>query len=126
MLRKADSHVGHVLDYPLEIKRCQRVNIHVGSRVHKIDGVGNAVANGPLDGIHIVPKRADEFQRILYDAKTKLRAEMIVFNMIFALMGIILDRHHFILSQADAAYVLFPFNEFLNDGCTNAKLVILG
>src|SRR5438876_5178397 len=61
LLREADSHVGHVLDYPLEIKRCQRVNIHIGSRVHKIDGVGNAVANGPLDGIHIVPKGADEW-----------------------------------------------------------------
>src|SRR5450759_419212 len=125
LLRKPDSQVGHVLDYPFEIKGGQRVNIHVWRGVHKVDGIRNAVTNSPLDRIHIVYQRAPKLERILYDATSKIRAEMLVFNEILALVRIILDRHHFLLPQTDATDVLVPLNEFLYDNRAQAKLVIV-
>src|SRR5258708_38866497 len=83
LLREANSHISHVLDYPIEIKWGQRVDIHVGRGVHEIDSVGNAIANGPLERIHIVPQRAYELERILHDATAQLGAEMLVLDMIF-------------------------------------------
>src|SRR6266571_3833422 len=125
LLREPDSHISHVLDHPIEVKWGQRVDIHVGSGVHEVDGVGNAVANGPLERIHIVPQGAHELQCIINDAATEFRTEMLVLNVIFALAWIVLDRHDFFLSQGDAANVLLPVDEFLNDHCAQAKIVIV-
>ena len=47
-----------------------------------------------------------------------------MFNIILALMWIILDRHHLFLTKADTTNVLLPINEFLDDDRAQAKLVI--
>ena len=100
MLREPNNHVGHVLDHPIKIKGGKRVDIHIGSGVHEVDGVGNAIADSPLEGIHIVPQGTHKLERILDDATTEFGAEMVVLNIVFSLARIVLDGQNFILSKA--------------------------
>src|SRR6266480_5089903 len=125
MFRETDSHISHMLDHPIEIKRSQRVNIHVWSRVHEVDRVRNAVTNGPLKGVHIVSQCAHELQRVLNNTFSEFRAQMFVFNMIFTRARVVFDRKNFFLSKADAADILLPLDKFLYNGRTKTKTIIV-
>ena len=50
---------------------------------------------------------------------------MIVFDMIFTLAGVVFDWKDFFLPKANTADVLLKFNEFLQNGRTQAKTVIV-
>ena len=49
------------------------VQVGVGRGIHEVDGVGDAVFDGELDGVEVVAERAAELERILLDALEQLR-----------------------------------------------------
>src|SRR5262249_8293194 len=100
-------------------------DIHVGGWVHEVDGVGNAIANGPFERIHIVPQCTHQLQRILHNTLAEFGAQVLVFNVIFAFVRVVFDRQHFLLPQADAADVLLPLDELLNDDGAQAKAIVI-
>src|SRR5579859_2789529 len=115
VLRKTDRHVGHVRDGPLKVVRGQRVDIHVGGRVHEVNGVGDAVANGPLHRVHVVAKGANELAGVGDDTLAKLWREVVVLDVILALARVVLDRQDLVLAETDAADELVPVDELLHD-----------
>src|SRR6266516_5537589 len=124
LLCKADSHICHMFDYPVKVKRSQRVDIHLGGRIEEVDSVRNPITDSPIEGIHIIAQCACELERILHNTTTQFRAEILIFNAVFVIVWIILDWQHFFLSQADAADILLPFDNFLDNRCSQANLVI--
>src|SRR6266568_2883975 len=122
---KANSHVRHVLHSPIKVKRRERINIHIGSRVHEVDSIRDAVANSPLDRVHVIAQGTHKFERILHNAHAHFGTKELVFNIIFALIWVILDRHDYFLPQAYEAHILLPFDEFLHNDRTQAELVVV-
>ena len=64
----------------------------------------------------VFEQRADQLEKSIDDATAEFLAEVVVFDEVALGVRVVLDRHHFFLAQADAADVLIPFDEFLNDG----------
>src|SRR6266566_9565532 len=83
---KANSQVRHVLHSPIKVKRRERINIHIGSRVHEVDSIRDAVANSPLDRVHVIAQGTHKLERILHNAHAHFGTKVLMLNMIFALM----------------------------------------
>ncbi len=49
---------GNGVDDPVEVLLADRVDIRVGRGIHEVDGVGDAVFAGKLDGVQVVTQRA--------------------------------------------------------------------
>ena len=63
-----DGQIGDGLDDPLEVFWAYGVEVGVGGGVHEVDGVGDAVFDGELDGVEIVAEGPAESERIFLDA----------------------------------------------------------
>ena len=115
----------HVLDGPLEVVRRERVDVHVRRRVHEVDGVGHAVADGPLHRVHVVAQRSNEFPRVVHDALAELRAQVLVFDVVAPLARVVLDRQDVVLAEAEAADELVPLDKLLEHHREQPRVVVV-
>ena len=119
-----NAEIGHRLDHPLKIMGRNAVDVHVRHGVHEVDGVGNPIPDGELDAVHIVAQCAVEAASIFDDFLIHLGGKIVGFDHMKSLFGVILDGHDRLPPNADTAYELIPFDEFLQDHAACARLVV--
>ena len=68
-----DREVGYFFDDPVEVGLAYGVQIGVGGGIHEVDGVGDAIFDGELDGVEVVAEGAAEDERILLHAGEQFR-----------------------------------------------------
>src|SRR5450759_237991 len=73
-----NDQIGHVLNDPLEVLRCDGAVVKVRNRIKKVDRVRNSVPDSELDRIHVVPERPIECEAGIHDALAKLWAQSVV------------------------------------------------
>ena len=123
-MRHLDAKVRHRLYHPLEIVRRQAVDIHVWSRVHKVDGIGNAVFDRKFNTVHVVAHRAIDQARIVDYALANLRCHIGVVDQIFALAWVVANRHDIFLADTDTTHKLIPLDELLQHHTEDASFVV--
>ena len=72
-LRFGDGEVGDFFHDPVEIGLAHGVQVGVGGGIHEVNGVGDAVFDGELDGVEIVAEGAAECEGVLLDALEEFR-----------------------------------------------------
>ena len=60
------------VDDPVEVFFADGVEVGVGGGVHEVDGVGDAVFDGELDGVEVVAESLAEREGVLFDALQEL------------------------------------------------------
>ena len=65
--------VGYFFDDPVEIGLAYGMEVGVGSGVHEVDGVGDAVFDSEFDSIEVVAERSAEGQRIFLNTRQESR-----------------------------------------------------
>ena len=68
LLGFADGEFGYGVDDPVEAFFAYGVEVGVGGWVHEVDGVGDAVFYGELDGVEIVTEGFAESEGVFFDA----------------------------------------------------------
>ena len=63
--------VGYFFDDPVEIGLAYGMEVGVGSGVHEVDGVGDAVFDSEFDSIEVVAERSAERQRIFLNTRRR-------------------------------------------------------
>jgi len=57
----------HLFDNPVEVCLANGVQVRIRHGVHEVDGIGNAVFDGKLDGIEFVAQRVAKLERVQPD-----------------------------------------------------------
>ncbi len=96
-----------------------------GRRIHEVDRVGHAVADGELDRVHVVSEGAHQRARLRDDAGAHVRRQESVVVVVFPFFRIVLDRQDVLTADADAAHELVPLDEFLHDHRQHAAVVVV-
>src|SRR5260370_18293687 len=68
----------HFLYHLFEIKFRDAVALEIWRWIQEVDGVGHAVFNRELDGVHFVAQRLVDGLRIFHHARTELRRQVLV------------------------------------------------
>src|SRR5207248_9762243 len=97
-----------------------------GRRVQEIDSVEDAVADRELACIHVVAQRLDEGSRVVYSLVAELALDRPVdlVALFERRARVVADREYVLASDADAADVVVPVDELLQDHRLEAGLVV--
>src|SRR5439155_11106773 len=116
-LRVREHEVGHAIEDPAEVVFLDGKVVEVRSWVEKVDGVQGVVANGELDRVHVVTQGVDEGARVGDRplAKPTLDGAMGDVALVERRLGVVADGHDVLARDADAADVVLPIDELLQD-----------
>ena len=117
----ADAELGHPVDHPGEDLLAEGGDVEVGGRVHVVDRVRDAIADGELHRVHLVAERATERPRFpnyplghrRVERRHRLGRAHVALEM--AEPRIPEGGIHLRLADDDAADVLRPLDRLLDD-----------
>src|SRR5271166_1229483 len=127
LLGFAHRQLRHVIHNPIKIRLSHRVHICVGSRIHEVDGVGNAVLTGELDGVEVVTQRAAQRQGVALHPLQKLgvgRRRVLHVALVVRRRRIVVHDVHLLLPDDVAAKILFELDAALQRHAQVTALVI--
>ncbi len=110
----------------LEIEFGDAVALHIRSGIQEIDGVGHAVLDGKLDGVHFIAESFVDGLRVLDDAGAELGGQVIVVDEIFPLLWIVVNGGDVGFSEGEAADVFIEVDELLECHAVGRSLVVSG
>ena len=100
------------------------VDVHIGRRVHKVNGIGDAIAHGELHAVHVIAQDAVEQPRVLRNPLAQRRGQVVMLHQVTPLLGVILNGHDVVLADANAAHIGIPLDVLLQHHAQRARLVI--
>ena len=114
----------HLVHAELPVRVAEAPPVHVGRRVREVDRVGHAVADGELDGVHVVAQRLVDRVRVLDDALLERVGEELPLLHVLAVLRVVLDRQDHLAADAQAAHVLVEVDELLERHRELPRLVV--
>src|SRR5260370_1511090 len=109
-----------------EIELGDAVALHIRSGIEEIDGVGDLVLDGELDGVHFVAEGQVDGLRVFDDARGERVGKIFVFDEVAALVGIVADGSDVVFSEGEAADVAGEVDEFLQGHAVGRGFVVRG
>ena len=107
-----------------EIEFGDAVALEIGGGVEEVNGVRDAIFDGEFDGVHFVAESLIDGLRVEDDAGAEFGGEVVVFDKIAALFGIVDDGKNIHFGEGEAADVLREINIFLEGHAVGAGAVI--
>ncbi len=125
-LGRLHAEVDHPVDADLEVRREDRVDVHVRRGVGEVDGVGDAILDGELHRVHVVAERLVDLHAVLHDAIVERRREPLLLLVVdvTAARRAVLDDEDLLPPDADAAHVLVEVDELLERHHVEARGVV--
>src|SRR5467141_4689412 len=114
----------HFLHHVLEIEFRNAVALEIRRGIQEVDGVGYAVFDGELDGIHFVAQRLIDGLRIFHHTRAELRSQVLMVDQVLAFLGIIVNGDNVRLAESETAQVLSEIDEFLEGHAVRRSLVV--
>ena len=123
-----ENEVRHLLQHPLKVVFLDREVVEIGGRIQEVDGVEDVVTHRELDGVHVVPQSVDEDARLLdgliaQGAGGRVRDLVALFER---RARVVADGEDVLAPDADAAHVVLPVDELLQDHRLQAAGVVGG
>src|SRR5882724_9219324 len=122
------SHFGDRIHDPIKILPAHGMNIGIGRRIEKINGVGDAIFNREFNRVQVVTQRPAQRLRVLYHSLQQLgycwRRIFHIALMVWRLRIVVHDVHFF-LSDDIAAEIFFELDAMLQSHAQVASLVVV-
>src|SRR5882672_10110439 len=105
-----DDEIAHLLEDPCEVVLFDRKAIEVRRGIEPIDRVELAVADGELDGVHVVPERVRETDRVEDGASAQIALHRPTDDVPLVERSgrVVADGEDVLPSDGDAADVVLP------------------